>query len=452
MNLTAKDVVIVGLGKSGIAAARLCRRLGARVIGTDTRPLSELPPEVTQLDIELRAGGHAGVPFGSAHCVVVSPGVPPLPELASAAREGVEVIGELELAYRQLARENPAAPIVAVGGTNGKSTTTMLAFELLSAGGGRVFVGGNLGTPASDAVGREFDSYVFEVSSFQLERAPSFRPRVSVLLNVSDDHLDRYSSFEEYAQAKGNAFANQTAEDVAVVPHGDALSERLARRGRGRVVTFGAQGDYVVAGRELEEVSTGARVSLESARLHGIHNLGNAAAAFAAARVMKTPLEAVQRGFEAFQPLPHRMALVGELGGVRFYDDSKATNVGAAVTALLGLSEDRGVLIAGGRDKLGSYEPLARALERKGRAVVVIGEAAERIATALGDRLPVERAADMPEAVARAFELARPGDAVLMSPACASFDMFKSYADRGDHFVRAFAALELRARKEGQGS
>ena len=434
--LSGQRVVVVGLKKSGIAAAQLCLAEGARVVGTDRAPRESLDPEVFGLGIEIVAGGHDGVDFAAADLIVVSPGVPALPEIEAAERRGVEVIGELELGCRRL-----RAPIIAVGGTNGKSTTTTLAGVLAKAAGKKTFVGGNLGTPVSVAVGQDFDLAVLEVSSFQLERAPSFRPRVSILLNISEDHLDRYPDLAAYAAAKSNAFVNQSPDDVAIVPANDELCETQARRGRGRLVRFGEGGEYAIDAGAIVERGSGERFELAEARLFGRHNHENAAAAIAAVRALGIPPEAVRRGLANFTPLPHRMALSGEVSAVRFYDDSKGTNVGASVTALLGLSEPRGVLIAGGRDKLGSYAPLVQALAKKGRALVVIGEAAERIAEAVGDTLPVARATDMDDAVRRAYALARPGDAVLLSPACASFDMFKSYADRGQQFARAVERL-----------
>jgi UDP-N-acetylmuramoylalanine--D-glutamate ligase len=432
MDLAGKKVIVVGLGRSGVAAARLCLARGATVTGTDARAVGELGSDVLDLSIELRAGGHEGVPFDAADLVVVSPGVPPLPVLDRAAAKGVSVIGELELASRFVKK-----PMLAVGGTNGKSTVTTAAAGLLEAAGKKVFAGGNLGTPLSDAVSGDYDVLVVEVSSFQLERAPTFCPRVSVLLNVTEDHLDRYASFDAYAAAKGNAFVNQTEDDVAIVPAGDKVCRREADRGDGRIVTFGAPGDYVLEDGAVVERSSGARFSLAGTDFHGVHNLSNAAAAVAAARAFGVDDGAVMGGLRRFRALGHRMALVAEIDGVRYYDDSKATNVGAAVTALRGLYEARVVLVAGGRDKLGSYDTLAAALADKGRAVVVIGEAKERIANAVGDRVPVVRAATMEEAVERARALAKPGDAVLLSPACASFDMFRGYADRGDQFAVA---------------
>jgi UDP-N-acetylmuramoylalanine--D-glutamate ligase len=441
MELAKKRVIVVGLGKSGIAAARLCAERGASVVGTDALPLEKLPKEVSELGIELRTGGHDGVRFESADLIVVSPGVPALLELERAEHAGVEVIGELELSCRFV-----TAPIVAVGGTNGKSTTTTLIGVLLAAAGRHVFVGGNLGTPAAGAASKSFDAVVLEVSSFQLERAPSFHPRVSVLLNVTEDHLDRYPSFTAYAEAKGNAFVNQVPGDSAVVPFGDAITEEQARRGRGDLVTFGQGGNYIVVDGAVLEAESGEHFELGSSRLHGRHNHENAAAAIAAVRALGVEPEAVRDGLAEFEPLPHRMALVRELSGVRFYDDSKGTNVGASVTALRGLRESKGVLIAGGRDKHGSYAPLVDALRERGRAVVLLGEAAPKIFDAIGGALTVEHADDMEDAVRRAYRLAEPGDAVLLSPACSSFDMFKSYAERGDRFSAAVKALtEARA-------
>ncbi len=442
MQLEGRTVIVVGLGLSGVAASRLCRSRGARVIATDALPEHQLSAEALALDAELSAGGHAGVRFEEADLVVVSPGVPPLSEFDAAARAGVEVIGELELAWRFC-----EAPVCCIGGTNGKSTTTVLAATMFESAGLRVFGGGNLGTPFSAAVGERWDVALLEVSSFQLERAPTFRPHVSVLLNVSEDHLDRYSGAEEYARAKGQAFVNQGGDDVAIIPVSDPVCAAQAMRGRGAVRTFGVRGDYSVEGREIVERHSGERFSLAGVELHGWHNLLNAAAAIGAVRAFDVPVDAVLEGLRAFQPLPHRMAYAGEVRGVRCYDDSKGTNVGAAVTALLGLAEERGVLIAGGRDKLGSYSDLVQALRRKGRAVVVIGEAAERIAAAVRGLLPVERAESMDEAVRLALRLAQPGDAVLLSPACASFDMFEGYADRGRKFVAAVDRL----RHESEG-
>lgn len=434
--LQAKRVIVVGLGDSGVAAAKLALSQGARLTITDSAPVDRLSLEARALDAKLVAGGHGAVSFEQADLVVVSPGVPPLAEIESAQAEGVEVVSEIEFACRFL-----SAPILCVGGTNGKSTVTTLLGGMLGASGFDVFVGGNLGTPLSAAVGKQFDALVVEVSSFQLERVTSFQPRVSVLLNIAEDHLDRYPSFLAYAEAKGNAFVNQTRQDVAVAPQDDGECIRQARRGRAELVTFGARGDYFVESGAVIERRTGDHYALGQTELCGGHNHENAAAAIAAARSFGVQPEPIRRGLSQFSALPHRMQRVAAYRGVTYYDDSKATNVAAAVTAVRGLSEARGVFILGGRDKGGSYEPLAEALARKGRASVLLGEAAERIAAALNGHCPVHRAASMEGAVRLASELARPGDAVLLSPACSSFDMYESYAERGRSFQQAVQRL-----------
>jgi UDP-N-acetylmuramoylalanine--D-glutamate ligase len=438
-------VVVVGLGASGVAAVRLCLRLGARVVANDGKPRESLGDAARALEAqgaELVVGGHAAAKMDAADIVVVSPGVPPLQEVAAAEAKGVAVWGEVELAVRSMAHP---APVVAIGGTNGKSTTTSLAGALLEAHGMRAFVGGNLGEPLADHADERFDVVVLEVSSFQMERVDAFRPHVSALLNVTDDHLDRYASFEDYAHAKGNAFRRQTEDDWAVVPVGDATCLHEARRGRARIVTFGPGGVLDVTSDAVVDRRTGERFARADMALTGGHNALNVAAAMACVRPFGVRAETIGRVLREFRGLPHRTALVAEVHGVRFYDDSKGTNVGAAVTALEGLLEPRAVLIAGGRDKGGSYAPLVEALARKGRAAVLLGEAADAIARAVGERVPVRRVASMDEAVRVGASLAHPGDAVLLSPACSSFDMFRDYKERGDAFVRAVRALEKEA-------
>jgi UDP-N-acetylmuramoylalanine--D-glutamate ligase len=282
-NLSGKTVVIVGLGESGIAAAELARKRGAEVVATDSAPRDKLSAEACALadkGVRLEAGGHAAGLFRRAHLVVVSPGVPPLPVLEEARSAGVEVIGELEFASRFV-----TAPIVAVGGTNGKSTTSALVHTMLLEAGKKSFVGANFGIPLSRVAGQPFDVLVLEVSSFQMERAPTFRPRVAALLNVTDDHLDRYPSFDAYAAAKGNMFVNQGVEDVAVIPKGDSLASREAHRGDARLVTFGPGADIGVdrEGAALVDRLRDRRYLLADIRLSGAHNLLNVAAAVACA-------------------------------------------------------------------------------------------------------------------------------------------------------------------------
>jgi UDP-N-acetylmuramoylalanine--D-glutamate ligase len=440
--LSGKQVVIVGLGVSGVAAARLCLRRGARVVANDGKPRDALSAEARALErlgATLVAGGHASAGIEEADVVVVSPGVPPLPQIAAAEARGAALWGEVELATRSMTH---TAPIVAIGGTNGKSTTTALAGQFLAAHGRRTFVGGNLGEPLSEHADEPFDVVVLEVSSFQMERIDRFRPHVSALLNVTDDHLDRYPSLVEYAGAKGNAFVRQKESDWAVVPAGDDTCMHQARRGRATIVTFGRGGMVDVEDDAVIDRRTGDRYPRAAIALRGGHNALNVAAAIACVSAFGVAGEAIRRVLAEFRGLPHRTALIAEVRKVSFYDDSKGTNVGAAVSALEGLREARAVLIAGGRDKGGSYAPLADALARKGRAAVLIGEAAEAIARAIGTRVPVHQASSMDQAVRLATSLAQAGDAVLLSPACSSFDMFRDYKHRGDEYARAVRELE----------
>jgi UDP-N-acetylmuramoylalanine--D-glutamate ligase len=446
--LEGKTVAVVGLGKSGIAAARLCLRHGASVVGMDEAQEPNASAEAIAGDgVELIYGGLDAERLGACDMVVVSPGLPPREALDRAEAAGVEVIGELDLASRFI-----EAPIVLIGGTNGKSTVTALVGAMAEASGRRTFVGGNFGTPLAEAaLSVPYDVHVVEISSFQAERVPTLRAKVHALLNVSEDHLDRYDGFPDYANAKGNPFAQMTAEDFAVIPAGDATCAGQAARGQARVVTFSrhhhsdaaqrADVEPDASGKHVVDHLRGLSFPRELSPLTGEHNVANIAAAIAVAFALELPEQAVRGGLERFAGLPHRAVRVGERGGTRFYDDSKATNVGAAVAALRGLAEPKAVLIAGGRDKQGDYGPLVQALAERGRALVLIGEAADRIADAAEGELPIHRAQTMDDAVKRAAELAEPGDAVLLSPACSSFDMFGSYAERGDAFVAAVEAL-----------
>jgi UDP-N-acetylmuramoylalanine--D-glutamate ligase len=445
IELSGLKVVIVGLGASGVAAARLCLARGAQVTATDAKREESLSASaradvavLSAAGATLALGGHAHAGIEACDLVVVSPGVPSFPELEAAERRGVQVIGEVELAVRALRHE---APVVAIGGTNGKSTTTSIIGAILEQSGRRAFVGGNLGEPLSAHVDEPWDVVVLEVSSFQMERAPTFRPRVSILLNVTDDHLDRYTDLAAYADAKGNAFAQQTATDLAIVPFGDALCERQAKRGRAAQVTFGHGGMLDVTEDAIIDRRSGVRWERADLTISGEHNAVNAAAAIAAALELGISAAVITAALREFRGLPHRMVLVAEVGGVRFYDDSKGTNVGASVTALLGLREPRAVLIAGGREKGGSYEPLVSALRAKGKAAVLIGEARAAMARAIGDVVPVHVADSLGEAVRLSQRLAADGDAVLLSPACSSYDMFIDYKHRGDEFVREVHAL-----------
>jgi UDP-N-acetylmuramoylalanine--D-glutamate ligase len=447
LDLAGKRVVIVGGAKSGLAAARLCVRAGARVVVNDHKSESEaasLVAEARALGAEVVLGGHPESLFAEADFVVLSPGVPPLPVVDAAERRGARVLPEVDLAAAHL-----RGTVVGITGSNGKSTVTTLVGEMAMRSGRPAFVGGNLGEPLSLAVGTPAAGpdglVVAELSSFQLERSRSLRCSIAACLNITDDHLDRHGTFAAYAAAKGRIFLNQGPGDAAIVPAGDALCLALARASAATVHTFGlGRGDVRVEGGAIVDPQNGLHFPVSELRIHGLHNQANACAAALAARLAGIDRGVIEEVLASFAGLPHRMVHVRDLDGVAWYDDSKATNVGATVAALDGLSDLRGkvVLIAGGVDKGGSYGPIRERMERRGRAVVLIGVAAPLIRNAFaGSPVPLVDAASIDEAVERARALARPGDAVLFAPACASFDMFRSYAHRGEAFQRAVRAL-----------
>lgn len=445
MQVAGKNAVVIGAGASGLAAAALLVRAGARVVVNDSRSREALGDAARDVEVagaELVPGGHDPDVFDGADLVVVSPGVPPLPALDELEARGVEVVGEIELASRFL-----EGTLIAVTGTNGKSTVTTLIGEMMRRTGRPTFVGGNLGRPLAEAAftaaAAKDGVIVVEVSSFQLERVRRFAPDVAVLLNVTPDHLDRHPSFEAYAEAKGNLFGVQRPGSHAVVPASEALSRRLAGRSRARVHLFGGdEGEVRMQGDALVDITSDFTFSRAEMPLAGRHNEENACAAILAARLAGADENAIAGALREARGLAHRAVIVRELEGITYVDDSKATNVGAAVAALDGLASPtrRAVLIAGGVDKGGSYAPLAARLSEVGRGVVLIGQASELIARAL-EGLPVERAETMEDAVHKARAMAHEGDLVLLAPACSSFDMFRSYAHRGEVFQSAVAAL-----------
>lgn len=439
-------VLVVGAGKTGLAVARFCLQRGATVTVTDKRGADELGAARAALGerVTWELGGHRPESFLAADLIVVSPGVPEIAPLAEARRRGVRVTGEIELAAAFI-----QAPLIGVTGTNGKSTVTALAGEMARATGRPTFVGGNLGTPLIEAVGTEAASrrglVVVELSSFQLETAERLHPRAAAFLNLTPDHLDRYPDVAAYGAAKLKLAQNLGPDDVMVVNADDAFFAAAGevRRRHTRVLSFSVRGraaDGIVDGDDL--VALDEHYPIAELNLVGRHNLGNALAAILLLRGGGLAShDAVRAALRAFRPLPHRMQLVGERRGLRFYDDSKATNVDSVVAGLDGFPTPF-VLIAGGRDKGGSYAPLVQALrDNRCRAAVLLGEAADAIAAAVGDAVPVVRAASMPDAVARAVAAAQPGDAVVLSPACSSYDMFDNYEHRGRCFVEAVEAL-----------
>lgn len=447
MRLSGARVTVVGLGQSGLAVVRLLARQGAQVIVNDARDaeaLGELATEAQALGAQLDLGGHDAARLAQSALIVVSPGVPRLAVLDHAERQGVPVISEVELASWFI-----DSTVVGITGTNGKSTVTTLVGEMCKASGRPTFVGGNLGTPLCDVVGTPAATgdglVVVELSSFQLERIEKFRAHIGVLLNVSDDHLDRYDGLADYAAAKGRLFATQTSADFALAPSSDALSWSMARVSPGRLISFGgADGEVRRESDELVDTVSGLRLPMSELGIRGEHNLTNACAAALVGRLAGIPTALIASALRDFKGLPHRMQHVSTVQHVDYYDDSKATNVGAAVAALAGFgrAKVKVVLIAGGVDKGGSYQPLREALEKNGAGLVLLGAASALIARAFeGTTLPVARATSMEDAVRAAHRLARWGETVLLAPACASFDMFRSYAHRGDVFRDAVLSL-----------
>jgi UDP-N-acetylmuramoylalanine--D-glutamate ligase len=441
--LNGRKVSVVGLARSGIAACRLLRALGAEVTASDVKPLPALVPEARSLEalgVAVAGGGHPAEFLEGAEMVVVSPGVPAgLPILDSVRQSGTQVIGELELAWRVM-----EASFIAITGTNGKTTTTALAGALLKAGERPVLVGGNIGSPLS-ARALDFPAdglVVAEVSSFQLETAELFRPRVAVLLNVTPDHLDRHPTFEAYAEVKARIFLNQTEEDIAVINADDPVASAAARRARAEVVLFSrrqlSRGVFVRNGwivgaleERAEEVCP-----LKEIPLRGEHNVENVLAATACALWAGIPAPRVRAAIAGFPGVEHRIERVRDLGGVAYYNDSKGTNVASTIKAIESFSEPV-ILIAGGRGKGQDFAPLAARARGRVRRAVLIGEDRKKISAALQPEVPSEEAGSLEEAVERARALARPGEVVLLSPACASFDMFENFEHRG----RIFKAL-----------
>ena len=441
MELRGARVMVVGLGVSGRAAAQFLASQGASLVLTDTRrdvATSSLPSG------ELHLGDENSAWLRSVDLVVVSPGVPLTSRLAKAAgAAGVPIIGELELASRFI-----KCPIVAVTGTNGKSTVTTLIGEICAQAGFKTFAGGNLGTPLVEAIGLDIELAVVEVSSYQLETIQWFKPRVAIHLNLSDDHLDRYRDLNEYGRAKARIFENQDASDWAILNREDSSVWKLREKIRAPVLGFGfakpeplaeaaiwnESGLCFAAGRQY------GAISLDRFRLPGPFNRANAMAAAGAALLLNISPELIERTLADFSGLPHRLEFVRERNRVKFVDDSKGTNVGAVVQALAAVQPPV-ILIAGGVDKGGSYEVLRGALRSRVRLLLLYGAARDLMRAALDGTTRIECVPTLEEAVARTADEARPGDTVLLSPACASFDQFKSYAERGRVFQELVRAL-----------
>ena len=440
MSLRGKKVLIVGAARSGIAAAGFLVAEGATVALTDQKPIEKWTPEALGLK-ESGVGLLPGEPpswlLDQLDLVVVSPGVPAtIIPIRYAERAGAEVIGEVELAFRYL-----KGRVVAITGSNGKTTTTSLVGELLRDAGLPVQVGGNIGKPLISMIetSRGDGWTVAELSSFQLETIRTFRPVVAVVLNVTPNHMDRYETFNDYAAAKHRIFMNQTADDTAVLNADDPTVSSWASGLRANVLSFSVRKEVengvFLRGRELIYQGQ-VLLNVDEMKLRGMHNVENVAAAFAAGIAAGASIESMNGTAKRFNPVEHRLEFVTEIRGVKFYNDSKATSVDATLKALEAFAHEPGkvVLILGGKGKKAPYAPLESLVRAKVRKLVLIGEDAETIENELGTSAPFERASDMKDAVARSYAAAEKGDVVLLAPACASFDMFESFEHRGKVF------------------
>ncbi len=448
-----RTALIVGAARSGLAAAEFLLARGARVVLTDTKNEGALAASLSGLrqsaqgrgELVLELGGHRPERFRDCDLVVISPGVPlALPYFEESRKAGIPILAEVELAFRHL-----KGKILAITGSNGKTTTATLAAELLRGVGLRGFAAGNIGQPLIGfaAASRPDDIYVTELSSFQLEAIALFRPHVGAILNLTPDHMDRYHDFAAYVGAKQRIFMNQTAEDMGVLNQDDPLTAAMAKQIGSVPVLFSRReeverGAFVRAGRLLFRDGL-AETDLFAAgdiRLKGGHNLENVLAACTIALLAGAAPPSLGQVVRDFQGVEHRLEWVAEIDGVQYFNDSKATNVDATIKSLEAFPRNI-LLIAGGRDKGGDFAPLRPLVAQRVKHLVVIGEAAGKIRDALSDVVETSQAASLQEAVLSAREIAAPGDVVLLAPACASFDMFQNYEHRGRAFKEAVRSI-----------
>jgi len=447
IELAGKQVLVVGLARTGVATALFCAARGARVTATEERPESQIAETAAKLraaGVTLELGGHGAKTFVEQDLIVPSPGVPPtMPALAAARAIGVPVWSEIELAWRFL-----RGRLICITGSNGKTTTTSLIGHILETAGVPVQVAGNIGTPLISRVDVSSDSgfTVVEASSFQLESISAFRPDVAVLLNLTPDHLDRHGSFEVYGRAKARMFENQTEEDFAVINADDEAAAQYAPS-RPQVAWFSRKKRVENGCFVRDDVIVFRRAGTETVMLRrrdiglrGGHNVENVLAAVATAKLVGVEPEAIVEGVRGFAGVEHRIEYVATVGGVEYFNDSKATNVDAALKALDAFSGNV-IVILGGKDKGCDYAILQDALRQHARSVLLIGSSAEKIESQLAGAVPVEHAGTMARAVELAAELAKPGDTVLLSPACASFDQFDNYEHRGRVFKQLVREL-----------
>ena len=450
MDFAGKNILVVGLGESGAAVARWLARRGAHVTVSEKQHESDLDrsviTELSDAGIHLECGGHRIETFLESDLIVISPGVPlDIQPLMEARIKGVPLIGEIELAGRYLKTR-----AVAVTGTNGKSTVVKLIGDMLHKGGSSVFVGGNFGPPLAEYVGgnQRADCAVLELSSFQLDTIETFSPLVALILNVSPDHLDRYKDYDAYARSKQRIFANQGKGQILILNDDDPWLRSLKPKNGPAVFRYGL--DRVVGRHAFLDNETitvrlpggkEVRFSLERFALPGNHNRSNLMAAILTALLLEAAPPDIQEAIDHFEGLPHRLELVDEIKGVAFYNDSKATNIDAAIKSITSFARPI-ILIAGGRHKGSDYHPLIEAASHKVKGAVFLGEARDLLAEASADTIPWRKATDMNDAVALAYDQAKKGDVVLLAPACSSFDMFRDFQHRGVVFREVVKRLK----------
>jgi UDP-N-acetylmuramoylalanine--D-glutamate ligase len=450
VDVNNKRVLVVGLGKSGVASALFLKARGARVTVSDAKPQDQLQDEIPLLldqGIAVETGGHGERTFHGQDLIVVSPGVPmDAPPLVQARALGESVIGEIELAARFF-----PGRIVAITGSNGKTTTTTLSGEIVTAGGYRAVVGGNIGTPAISLVESATAETiaVLEVSSFQLETIETFRPQIAVVLNVTPDHLDRHRTFAAYTDAKARIFENQRAEDFAVLNADDLTCVELAARTQAQVFWFSRtrevkQGAFVHNGAIFFRDHSGQTEIMLASEipLKGGHNVENVLAAICVGALLRCQLQQIRNAISNFKAVEHRLEYVATIAGVEYYNDSKATNVDATIKALESFPSNIH-LILGGKDKGSDYSVLNDLLRQRVKRVYTIGAAAEKIESQIKDATAIDRAVTLEAAIRHATGAARPGDIVLLAPACASFDQFRNYEHRGKTFKQVVHELAL---------
>lgn len=444
MELSDRKVLVVGVGKTGMETVKFLLGRGARVSVSDSSPAADIAEQVKTLEslgVKCETGGHSSDMFLSADTIVLSPGVPfGIPPVREALSKGIEVISEVELASRFIRK-----PTIAVTGSNGKTTTSTLIARILEKNGKRVFLGANIGTPLIQIAGDcgRYDVLVLELSSFQLQGIVTFRPDVSVILNVTPNHLDHHASFEEYAESKMKIFSNQTEEDWCIYKAGDPVIARYVPDMKAVKIPFGVtdgSGGVSYDGCGIKYGSD--YYDLSGMKLRGFHNVENVLAAAAAATVMGCDPRLIRDAVLGFDPLPHRIEYVCEIKGAKFYNDSKSTSPDATLRALESLPAPL-ILIAGGKDKGVSFSPLRETIDKKVKLMVLMGESRFRMEKELGGKVGAALAGSLEEAVEMTLENIAPGDSVLFSPACSSFDMFRSYEERGRRYKDLVRHVQL---------